>query len=374
MACLHLSAQEIVSGRLIDSLTGAPIPFVTVYFDGTTVGTNTDEEGNYDLPLRDISLPAVLVATHLSYRTVSRIVKSDGQQAEFSLAPVANEIAAVEVGDRDNRKKNVAEFRDYFLGTDDWGLGASLFNEDRLLFDRTYRTDTMRNADAIVARHGLPDDLREVKWSLDGKTLTFELAEDLRAKSVGPIRVDAPDLGYHVMVNLISFAVNYQKGTTTGLGTYYFEPYEAAAKKPATRHARNRRETYYFSSQHFLRALFTGSLDEEGFATYEMMDDNTRPIALNEHLVKVSPTEMALHGLEDRRIAVLYYHDRRGRPLPPDRRKRAAYATSYFTVHEDGASFRSDGTLGNSPISFGGVMGTIQITRMLPSDYRPDRD
>lgn len=279
----------------------------------------------------------------------------------------------MEVGDRDNRAKNVAEFKEYFLGTDEWGTTAKFSNPDRLRFDRTYRTDTLQNADVMASRYGLPEDLRNVQWALDGKSLTFELADDLRASSAGPLRIDVPKLGYRITVDLIDFVVQYRTNTITGLGTYYFEPYEGTGNKPAARHARNRSETYYFSSQHFLRALFAGSLDEEGFATYEMVDNNARPIDIGQYLEPVSPTEMALRGIEGRRIAVLYYYDRRGRPVPADRQKRAAYATSYFTVDGDGATFRADGTLGNSPISFSGAMGAIQVTRMLPSDYDPEQ-
>ncbi|WP_157974484.1 carboxypeptidase-like regulatory domain-containing protein [Lewinella sp. IMCC34183] len=366
-----LHGQPAVSGTVRDSLTGEPVSFATVYFDGTTVGTTTDDAGAYRLPLSDMKLPAVVVATHLNYRSANRLVERGGEQDPLVLAPSAYEIAAVEVGDRNNRERNLREFREAFLGTDPGGRRATLTNQERLRFDRTYRTDTLRHADVLVERHGLPDDLRNVQWSIDGKSLTFEQASDLRVSSAGVLRVDVPDLGYRVSVDLIQFSIDYRAGSTFGLGTYYFEPYEGNGKARG-RHVRNRRETYYLSSQHFLRALYADNLAAEGFAVYEMVDDEARPIDLTAFLRRVSDTEMAIEGLNGRRIAVLYYHDRRGRPLPPDRRKRAAYTTSYLTVLGPSATFRADGTLGNSPISFGGTMGAFQVTRMLPSDYRPE--
>lgn len=369
---LPLTAQDL-RGTVRDSLSGAPVPFATVYFDGTTVGTTTDDDGRYRLPLTDVALPAVVVATHLNYRSGNLLATAPGDQPALALLPAANEIAAVEVGDRDNRDRNLKEFTEAFLGAEEGGRGASLEHTERLYFNRTYRTDTMRNADVLVERYGLPDDLRNVQWSIDGKSLTFEQASDLRVESAGVLRVDVPELGYRISVNLISFIIDYRAGTTFGLGTYFFEPYEGDGK-PRGRHARNRERTYYTSSQHFLRALYAGTLDAEGFAVFEMIDKQPRPIDLRAHLRPVAEREMALTDLRGRQLTILYFHDARGRPLPPDRRKRAAYTTSYLTVLGPGATFRADGTLGNSPITFGGAMGGSQVTRMLPSDYRPEAD
>lgn len=45
---IELQAQ--VKGWVVDSLTNEPIPFVQVYYRGTTVGTQTDNNGFYSLP------------------------------------------------------------------------------------------------------------------------------------------------------------------------------------------------------------------------------------------------------------------------------------------------------------------------------------
>ena len=369
-----LNAQDYLTGRVLDSTDRSPIPFATVYFDGTTVGTTTDEEGAYRLSLAAVNLPAAVVVTHLNYRTATRVATEAGKTEDWLLTATANEIAAVEVGDRNNRAKNVAEFREHFLGTDEWSRGATLGHPERLLFDRTYRTDTLRNANILVERYGLPDDLRNVRWAVDGKSLTFEQAKDLQARSTGTLEVDVPALGYRVQVNLQRFVVDYTAGSTFGLGTYYFEPYEGQDGKARRKHRRNRRSVYYTSSQHFLRALFARDLAAQGFATYEMVDGQAHPIDLYPLLERNANGEMELRGLSDRPVTVLYFHDRKGRPLPPDRRKGAAYTTSVMLLNGPRATFRADGTLGNSPISFGGAMGASQVSRMLPSDYTPAED
>ena len=369
-----LNAQDFLTGRVLDSTDRSPIPFATVYFDGTTVGTTTDEDGTYRLSLSAVELPATLVVTHLNYRTATREASAGGATEDWLLTAAANEIAAVEVGDRNNRAKNVAEFREHFLGTDEWARGATLEHPERLRFDRTYHSDTLRNADILVERYGLPDDLRNVQWAVDGKSLTFEQAKDLQARSTGTLQVDVPELGYRVYVDLQAFVIDYTAGSTFGLGTYYFEPYEGQDGKARRKHRRNRRSVYYSSSQHFLRALFARDLADQGFATYEMIDGNARPLDLYPLLEEAPEGEMVIRGLVDRPVTVLYFHDRRGRPLPPDRRKGAAYTTSVMLLTGPQATFRADGTLGNSPISFGGAMGASQVSRMLPSNYTPAED
>ncbi len=48
LACVLAPAQTTrVRGTVTDAETGEPIPFVGVYFDGTTIGISTDLEGHY---------------------------------------------------------------------------------------------------------------------------------------------------------------------------------------------------------------------------------------------------------------------------------------------------------------------------------------
>ncbi|MEL7377371.1 MAG: carboxypeptidase-like regulatory domain-containing protein, partial [Bacteroidota bacterium] len=62
-----LPAQDTLSGRVVDSTSMNPLPFVTVYFDGTTVGSVTDEDGRFVLPLDRIQLPALLSVSQIGF-------------------------------------------------------------------------------------------------------------------------------------------------------------------------------------------------------------------------------------------------------------------------------------------------------------------
>ena len=42
----HAQSFTSASGIVKDSITGEPLPFVSVYFDGSTIGAMTDDNGN----------------------------------------------------------------------------------------------------------------------------------------------------------------------------------------------------------------------------------------------------------------------------------------------------------------------------------------
>lgn len=46
-----LEAQNKLSGIVTDSITGEPIPYVSIFFKGTTIGTTTDDSGKFSLKI-----------------------------------------------------------------------------------------------------------------------------------------------------------------------------------------------------------------------------------------------------------------------------------------------------------------------------------
>ena len=43
----HAQSFTSASGIVKDSITGEPLPFVSVYFDGSTIGAMTDDNGTF---------------------------------------------------------------------------------------------------------------------------------------------------------------------------------------------------------------------------------------------------------------------------------------------------------------------------------------
>ena len=230
LTSLSLTAQQ-VSGTVTDSLTGAPIPFATVYFDGTTIGETTNEEGRFTLPASSLRFPATLIASHLSFGNKSVQLREARSSIHFALRPLTLTVAAVEVTDQNQRLKNLEEFKALFLGVDDWGRRATIKGEDALVFEREYRRKRLSNARSFFPDGKIPPTLKNARWADDGTTLLFEKANNLTAISNAPLEIDLPDLGYVLFVDLQQFRTDYSAGITNRLGTYFWQPYEEIIRK-----------------------------------------------------------------------------------------------------------------------------------------------
>ena len=65
LAPLLLVAQGVVNGKITDTGLGDPLPGVNVVIKGTTTGTTSDFDGNYDISVDNF--PATLVFSSLGY-------------------------------------------------------------------------------------------------------------------------------------------------------------------------------------------------------------------------------------------------------------------------------------------------------------------
>lgn len=71
LVCTVLSAQTTkVRGQVTDASDGSPIPYASVFFDGTSIGVSTDEDGRYYIETHD-STALVLTAEILGYTSQS---------------------------------------------------------------------------------------------------------------------------------------------------------------------------------------------------------------------------------------------------------------------------------------------------------------
>ena len=62
-----------VRGRVVEAGTGEPIPYASVFFDGTSIGVSTDEEGRYYIETRDTAATQLTVQM-LGYRSAGTTI------------------------------------------------------------------------------------------------------------------------------------------------------------------------------------------------------------------------------------------------------------------------------------------------------------
>ena len=76
-----------VKGTVKDAFNGEPIPFVNIWFPGTTIGVTTDFDGNFSIETRQ-SVPETIKAEILGYESQEKKITPGGlQQLIFTSYP-----------------------------------------------------------------------------------------------------------------------------------------------------------------------------------------------------------------------------------------------------------------------------------------------
>src|SRR2546428_792678 len=87
--CLSLAAlaqTTTISGNVSNSNTGEGLPAVSVTVKGSTVGTVTDNKGNFKLSVRQ-SPPFTLLFTSGEFEMQEAVVRTTSESVNISLAP-----------------------------------------------------------------------------------------------------------------------------------------------------------------------------------------------------------------------------------------------------------------------------------------------
>jgi TonB-linked SusC/RagA family outer membrane protein len=100
----EIGIQEIISGQVIDSESGVTLPGVNIVLEGTTIGTSTDENGNFQLEVPD--LQGSLIISYIGYATKEVPINNNTQlRIELSSSILGiDELVVTALGiDRDPR-------------------------------------------------------------------------------------------------------------------------------------------------------------------------------------------------------------------------------------------------------------------------------
>ena len=120
LTALPLAAQTTrVRGRVTDGESGEPLPFVGLYFDGTTIGISSDLEGRYSLETRDPAAK-VLTASLLGYESLSATITPGAfTEMNFVLRPDPRQLSAAFVKPDNRYIKSILRKLDESLSRND---------------------------------------------------------------------------------------------------------------------------------------------------------------------------------------------------------------------------------------------------------------
>ncbi len=337
--------QSTVSGIVRDSRSGDPMPFATVYVNGTTKGTITDNDGRFEL--NNVQFPSTIVFSFVGYKTqVLDLTRNPGTlQIKLSTNDGLPEVV---ITDYSNRQMYLDYFKTMFLGDDRWGRHAIIRNEDVIMF---HNYGTVGNGTMFKA------------WAGE------------------PIIIDLPLLGYELYVDLIDFTVQRTGGKSVCdiLGYFFYKPDSTLKKFQTAKVEKNRRAAYYNSNLHFLRSMYSNRLAENGYIL-SMADTGTVviegiteffPIDISQYSERTENGEMQIHSLSDKRLKILYYHKLDGTPLDLTRHKPAFHIFSESGIHllKDTCTFLQNGTITDNSIRFSGDISEKRIGASLPEDW-----
>ncbi len=234
--CSGIFAQGtfILTGKITDKTTQAPLQAASVFAQNTTFGTTTDAEGNFKLKLPyggyDIAI------TFTGYETESIRVttaNADEKPLLIELKPKDKAMEAVAIiGSnevKDGWEKYGSFFMENFIGKTAFSSQCTLVNKETLKFYFSKRKNR------------------------------------LKVLATAPVEIKNEALGYTIKYTLDSFI--YEYGTQLSLYSGYplFEEIIPVTETQRTSWEQNRQIAYNGSILHFMRSLHSKNLKEEGF-------------------------------------------------------------------------------------------------------------
>ncbi len=337
--------QNSIKGVVLDSTDSQPVPFTTVYINGTTKGTITNDEGMFEI--HHVPNPSEVVFSHISYDPKHiEIITGSTQYLKVFLNPKKVNISEVVVKGDNLRQENINEFKKHFLGTDYWGLKAILENDDILFFNNKDKSGRI---------------------------------SELKAYTTAPLIVDLPKLGYKLHVDLVDFDVKNSAvdSRCSFLAYYYFQPYSIKNQSNAKKYEVNRQEAYDNSSQQFCRCLYSLNLKENGYKLYEksINEETEKPeynsINIENYLKPIENNEMQILGLKSKQLIILYNPKKKKSSKNSFPVNNYTYKESTIYFLNDTCTIRKNGTIPDNSIVFSGEISKKKVGSFLPDDYIP---
>jgi CarboxypepD_reg-like domain len=230
-----LSAQTQIyalSGSVTDSATGKPIAAVSVFLNGTSIGTTTHDDGSFRLT----GIPAggyQLIISAVGFAPFQAVINTSfiPSNLNVTLHRRASELAAVTVVPdiQNGWNKWGGTFWDYFIGTTDNASSCTIENKEVLRFH--YNRKSKR----------------------------------LVVSAVEPLIIVNRALGYTIEYRFGEFSYDFSDPLVKFNGFLFFREMTPTYNGQQRVWESARQRVYFGSLIHFMRSLYQGRLHEEGF-------------------------------------------------------------------------------------------------------------
>ena len=223
-----LEAQQVVTGRITDAYDGQPLFGANIFVVNTTVGTASDESGNYRITIPGVGSYEIVVY-YVGYEPFFYKIDVPKPFHQIDVAMKIKELSEVVITAPLNyRRRDVNIFWRALLGMNPSRRGLEVLNPEKV---------------------------------------TFYLTGDnvLKVHCNEPIEIVNHEMGYSIQYVLQSFQHDYEKDQSQIYGTPFFEELIPQNTNQKNRWEKKRQEVYSVSITHFIRALYRQKIHEEGF-------------------------------------------------------------------------------------------------------------
>ena len=229
-------SQSILKGKVISEDSKLPLPSVSVYINSTSLGTITNEQGQFIIS-RIPPGKFRLVATCVGYETWSDLIDLHSLPTDFtiSLKTKGEELEAFSVSppDPDGWEKYGKYFKLILIGTTPNSNDCKLMNPEI------------------------------VKFRLNKDNTLVAFARE-------PLQVTNYELGYEIKYKLEEFEVNLDNGLVNYSGYAFYKDLAISHPKRAVKYEKARLNTYLGSLLHFMRAFYANDLTVQGFEMHSL--------------------------------------------------------------------------------------------------------
>jgi hypothetical protein len=230
-------AQFRIEGKVIDSATEQPLNGVNIFLSHTTIGTNSNEKGEFQLVnLKQGKYELVISSLNYEDYIIQIQINQKNDPYLIKLKPSANILKEVVVESFDPKgwEKWGDQFRLNFIGAAQLARNCNLLNPE------------------------------VVKFKFNPKT------NRLRVFSTEKLVFENKTLGYKIYYLLTKFELDFNTKSFSFKGYPLFEDLKPKKPKDITKWDQARNETFKGSIRHFIRSLYADQLEQDGFEVREV--------------------------------------------------------------------------------------------------------
>lgn len=231
LATVFSFAQGTISGTVKDAETGQPLEGASIFAQNTTKGTLSDKDGAFALHLEKGGYEIVVSFTGYTSKTINLEVTGD-RTFDLKLEKGENALSEVIIRNSNEVPDGWEKYGKFFI---EHFIGASV------------------NADSCVLLN--PQAL---------KFLYFKRNDRLKVLASEPLQIQNNALGYNLRYELDSFVHFFKTDLNSYRGKCLYRPMDGDAAQQAA-WSEARKNAYYGSRLHFLRAYYDSTLAKEGF-------------------------------------------------------------------------------------------------------------